>query len=327
MTPSDSSTAATAPAEAASTGDPAGGWARAVLGVGIATQDLINLVERYPAEDDEVRALMQHRLRGGNCANTLAVLRQLGHRCAWAGSLADDGGGAAIEADLAARGIDCSGAARIPGGATPTSYITLSRANGSRTIIHHRDLREFAAEDFARIDLGGLDWLHFEGRAPAETARMIARAAEARPQLPISVEIEKPRPGIEQLFRLPRGAGSVLIFARAFAESQGAGDALGFLRRQAALCEADLLVLPWGADGAYALPAGGEPVHVPAHRPPRVADTLAAGDVFNAAVIDARLRALGAEALLRRANRLAGHACGQQGIEGVVTSARGCGLL
>ena len=52
-----------------------------ILGVGIATLDLINEVERYPPEDAEVRALTQRRSRGGNAANTLAVLSD--GRIAW----------------------------------------------------------------------------------------------------------------------------------------------------------------------------------------------------------------------------------------------------
>jgi ketohexokinase len=59
-----------------------------ILGIGIATLDIINSVDGYPAEDTEVRALRQQLRRGGNCTNTLAVLSQLGHRCAWGGVLA-----------------------------------------------------------------------------------------------------------------------------------------------------------------------------------------------------------------------------------------------
>ena len=61
-----------------------------ILGVGIATLDIINTVDGYPAEDSEVRAIHQRICRGGNATNTLVVLSQLGHRCAWAGVLADE---------------------------------------------------------------------------------------------------------------------------------------------------------------------------------------------------------------------------------------------
>ena len=45
-----------------------------ILTVGIATLDIINLVDHYPAEDEEMRALAQHIECGGNAANTASVL-------------------------------------------------------------------------------------------------------------------------------------------------------------------------------------------------------------------------------------------------------------
>ena len=186
---------------------------RRILGVGIATLDLVNEVAEYPPEDAEVRALGQRVTRGGNCANTLAVLAQLGHACAWVGTIADDAGGARILADLAARGVSTEHAVRVPDAVTPTSYISLSRHTGSRTIVHFRRLRELEAVDLAAVPLSGFDWVHLEGRAPGETAAIIRRIRQEAPGLPISLELEKPRPGIEALFDGP----DVLMVSRAFA--------------------------------------------------------------------------------------------------------------
>jgi hypothetical protein len=47
---------------------------------------------------------------------------------------------------------------------------------------------------------------------------------------------------------------------------------------------------------------------------------------LNAAVIDGLLRGLDLQLLLERANRLAGHKCGRQGLDGLVGSARDQGL-
>lgn len=313
-----------------------------VLVVGIAAHDIVLEVAAWPAEDAEVRALARRERRGGNAANTLAILAELGHRGAFAGTLAEDAGGARIRADLQARGIDLRPARCVPGGSTPTSYILLSRATGSRTICHFRDLPELAAEDFAAIPLAEWDWLHFEGRNPAATSAMIARAQQVRPDLPISIEFEKPRPGIERLLRRPpplpdqsasrpartgRVGRRVLIFARAFAAAHGAHDPAAFLQRQAALSDADLLIAPWGADGAWALVPGQPPLHAPAQPPSEIIDSIAAGDCFNAALIDGLLAGRTPADLLARANRLAGHSCGQAGIDGVVASARRAGLL
>lgn len=297
-----------------------------VLGVGIATVDIVNQVDRYPAEDAEVRALASRVARGGNCANTLAVLAALGHACAFAGTVADDAGGAFIRAELAARGIDLGGATLVPGAATPTSYITLSAATGSRTIVHHRQLPELSNAAFAGVALGGLGWVHFEGRNCAETAAMIARVTREAPALPISVEIEKPRLGIEGLYRFPAPARGprVLLLARAYAEATGARSPATFLAAIAADSNADLLIAPWGADGAYAR-ADGILLHAPAAPPTVLRDTLGAGDVFNAAIIDGLLAGLDAPTLLARANSLAGHACGIDGLDDVVTEAHAAG--
>ncbi len=297
-----------------------------ILGVGIATLDIINQVERYPAEDDEVRALSQRILRGGNCANTLAVLSELGHRCHWAGTLADDSGASLICQDLAARGIDLSAAKVIPDGATPTSYITLSRASGSRTIVHHRDLPELAAADLAAVDLKDFDWVHLEGRNPGETAKIIARIAAERPELPISLEIEKPRPGIEVLFQLPGTGLSLIIVARAFAQQRGADDPETFLEHFATQCNASLLLLPWGAAGAFARSNNGEHYFAPAQAPARIIDTIAAGDVFNAGAIHALLQHKPVAQILEVANALAGRSCGQLGIDGIVPTEHGTAL-
>jgi len=310
-----------------------------VIGVGIATVDIVNRVATYPPEDAEVRALDQRITRGGNTANTLSVLRQLDRPCAWVGTIADDNGAALIRADLERRGIDSSEAVVVPAAVTPTSYIALSQATGSRTIIHHRDLPELTAADFAKVPLDDCAWMHFEGRHPSETRRMIERVHRERPDLPLSVEIEKPRPGIEALLRTPiprteRGT-RVLIFSRAYAEAIGESrDARRFLAKQADACDAELLIAPWGADGAYGLLPGGSTIHAAAHPPAAVVDTLAAGDVFNGALIDGLLaqdlatlddRALAA--ILARANRIAGHGCGLVGLDGLVASARAAGLL
>ncbi|WP_295888692.1 PfkB family carbohydrate kinase [uncultured Thiohalocapsa sp.] len=315
---------------AADVGSPGG-----VLGVGIATLDIINRVVAYPPEDAEVRAEGQRCVRGGNCANTLDVLAQLGHRCAWVGVLAGDSGADFIAADFAGRGIDARHALRLPGGATPTSYIALSRATGSRTIVHHRDLPELSAEHFARVPLAGWSWVHFEGRSPAATAQMIARVRRERPDLPISVEIEKPRDGIEALFT----GADLVIFARAYVEALSATpepDPTAWLGRLAARTDARLCLLPWGAAGAYGLASGGaDPVLAPAHPPALLRDSLAAGDVFNAAVIDglldmgldAAVTDAGLAALLMRANRLAGFKCARDGLDGLAAAAREAGVI
>lgn len=280
-----------------------------ILAVGIATVDIVLQVTDFPAEDSEVRALGQRTVRGGNATNTLTVLSQLGHDCSWAGVLAEDANAARIRADLGAYDIDLRYCRCVPHGLNPTSYILASQLNGSRTIVHYRDLPEFAYDDFAAVDLDGFDWLHCEGRNVVETRRMLERARACLPRLPISVEIEKPRAGVEALL----SRADYVLFSRVYAQARGWNDASGFLRAMHAEAPQAVLVCSWGADGAWACDRSGRLHASPAFSPLRIVETLGAGDTFNAGFIDACLHGQSLSFALETACRLAGRKCGQQG--------------
>ncbi|MGB1111130.1 MAG: PfkB family carbohydrate kinase [Gammaproteobacteria bacterium] len=281
-----------------------------ILGVGVATLDIVNLLERYPAEDDEVRASAQRISRGGNAGNTLAVLSMLGHEAVFVGMLAEDADGLRVRDQFEHEGIDFAGCPRREGGRTPTSYICSSQQTGSRTIVHYRDLPELSYSDFARVDLKGVGWVHFEGRSVDETRRMIARVRNLRPRVRVSVEIEKARPGIDSLFDGP----DLVLFSRNFATSQGFDNPRRFLQTIRMGCPRANLVCAWGDQGGYAYGINGREHHEPAWVPEQVVDTLAAGDVFNAGIIHALHQGRSLDESLRFAVRLAGLKCGVHGL-------------
>ena len=124
-----------------------------LLGIGVATLDIINELEAYPPEDAEVRALSQRIACGGNVANTLKVLSILGHRGSFGGVFSADPDGERVRNDLQSWGINLVHCRVESDGRTPTSYVCLNRRNGSRTIVHYRDLPEYRCADFEGIDL------------------------------------------------------------------------------------------------------------------------------------------------------------------------------
>lgn len=282
-----------------------------VLAVGGATLDIINSVAAYPHEDDELRAIAQQQCRGGNAANTLVILSQLGHQCSWAGTLGDDAASRLVLDDLKRNGIDTRWARVHCGGITPTSYIISSQATGSRTIVHYRDLPEYQVEAFREIDLDQYDWIHFEGREVAPYEAMLRHARHTRHRATISVEIEKPRPGIEALVPL----ADVVIFARAYASCLGYGHAGDLLKAIRSDARSSMLFTAWGEAGAWLQTPEGETLHQPAYIPEQVVDTLGAGDVFNAGVIDGLLSGKGPAAVLCHAVQLAGNKCGRRGLD------------
>jgi ketohexokinase len=293
----------------------------AILAIGIATLDIINTINGYPEEDTEIRALNQRICRGGNATNTLVILSQLGQDCTWGGVCVDEPDGQKILKDLAQYNIDTSYCRIESKGKVPTSYVILNQRNGSRTIVHYRLLPEFDFENFQSIKLNAFNWLHFEGRNIVETAKMLEWVQQIAPTLPVSLEVEKPRPDIEQLF----SKVDVLLFSKAFAQANAQkfaynkNDAAQFLRTMRQLAPKAHLLCTWGAKGAYALDTDGTIIYCPAYPPPQVVDTLGAGDTFNAGIIDCLCNQPDLATALNHACKLAGKKCGQLGLSILTT--------
>jgi len=283
-----------------------------ILAVGIATLDFINEVASYPPEDAEVRALSHSVRRGGNATNTLVVLSQLGHGCEWAGVWAEEPDARIVRADLERYDIGMRYCRRVLQGKIPTSYITYSRATGSRTIVHYRDLPEFDFRSFAQIPLHTFDWIHFEGRNVPETLRMMAHVRGECPGVPVSLEVEKHRDGIEALFPY----ADMLLLSKSFADRCGAPPELLLKTLGGRLPQADI-VCALAQRGAVGLSRDGQLVYSASCPPRQLLDTVGAGDTFNAALIDAVLRGESLEASQDYACRLAGAKCGQRGFDGL----------
>ncbi len=286
-----------------------------ILAVGVATLDLIFTVAHYPSEDTEQRALSHRASRGGNASNILSVLAQCGHTCEFAGVLAVDEEARLVQQDFEMHGIGTQWCQRSQDGSTPVSSITLSRAAGSRTIVHYQSLPEYDFQAFTKIPLSDFDWLHFEGRNVRETSRMLRYARTCLTGQPISLEIEKPREGIEDLF----DDADVLIFSKQYALSTGEDSPTAFLTRLSKRLSGKMVVLSWGHEGAWTMDGAGAIAQCAAQIQNEAIDTLGAGDVFNAGLIDALASGRTLEEAVECACRLAERKVGQNGFTDLFT--------
>ena len=273
--------------------------------VGTATLDIVNRVAEYPAEDSEVRAHSQSLRMGGNAANTAIVLAQSGVQTCWVGNLSDQAH--VVEQTFLRYGVDASLAVRISNGTLPTSYITLSEATGSRSIVHYRDLPEYRAEDFLRLDLRAFDWVHFEGRGIGQLTAMLQHA-RSTPGPTVSLEVEKPREGIEALFEHT----DLLLFSHDYARIKGFKDADALLR---SLPRGRRATCTWGAQGAWAIERDGRVLRAAAPALDAVVDTVGAGDAFNAGIVHAVSTGQSLDQALRDAVNLASSLCAREGLD------------
>ncbi len=290
-----------------------------ILITGIATLDVINTVAEYPAEDSEVRALQQRIVRGGNAANSACLLGDFGHAVEFVASIADDGHADFIRQDLARHRVGLQYSHTCKGRKTPASYITLNRKNGSRTIVHYRDLAEYSAKRFMTIPVEEFDWFHFEGRNIDDVRQMMQRVQAQRIDQPVSLEIEKRRDGIDSLIPL----ADVVLFSRAYAQALGFDQAETFLQHMHAAQPAPFLICTWAEQGAWAMDMHGDILHTPAFVPPQVVDTLGAGDTFNAGFIDAMCNGRSLAEALQAGCRLAGKKVGQTGFDNLAEQQTG----
>ena len=281
-----------------------------ILGLGVATLDVINTVDHYPLEDQKLRAISRQIKRGGNAANTLVILGQLNHQCSFAGVLAESSDSAFIHSDFDKYNIDTT-YCPVSSGSTPASYITLNEQNASRTIVHHRDLREYNFDDFLKIDLQQFDWLHFEGRAIDETYKMLSHVKKNFPGIPVSLEVEKPRGNIESLFDF----ADTLFFSQSYASHLDFDDAESFIVHIHQKIKTKNIICTWGNKPTIAISKEDELVRSQTWPPAKLVDTIAAGDTFNAGFIDASLRKSPFSQALESANKLAGRKCGQMDLE------------
>ena len=285
-----------------------------ILTIGITTLDIINLVEHFPQEDEELRATSQRIVCGGNATNTASVLVQLGHEVELATTLADEPDADRIKRQLTTRQVATNFCQILTNGKVPTSYITLNQQTGSRTIVHYRDLPEYDYAYFKRIPLESFDWFHFEGRNVASVKQMLLDTQQQRVDQPVSLEIEKDRQNINDLLPL----ADILLFSKSFAIERGCNSATELFDIIRSHAPDAMLVCTWGEQGAWGSDNHNKEFHMPAYPPARVIDTLAAGDTFNAGIIHSLSSGNTLPEAVRYACQLAGKKVGQNGIEGLI---------
>ena len=285
-----------------------------ILGIGNAVLDIILTVDHHPKEDEELRAQNKQIETGGNVNNTLYVLNQLGHSTDICTTVAADSEAKQLISGLTSRNISTEHTQKFIKGRTPTSFVTLNAQNGHRTIVHYRDLPEISFDFFAKIEIEEYDWLHFEGRNTSQLPGMLNIAKTFLTYQPISLEVEKPRDGIEALF----SSVNLLIFSHHYAKAKGFNDG------QALLESLELpnvnIVCTWGADGAWLKPINGSIEHIEAEVVNFAIDTLGAGDTFNAALIHSLIEKSTLRDAVIFANKLAAQKCRQPGLDNLLAA-------
>ncbi|XP_022520491.2 ketohexokinase isoform X2 [Astyanax mexicanus] len=293
-----------------------------VLCIGLVCLDIINVVDKYPEEDTDSRCVSQRWQRGGNASNSCTILSLLGAPCAFMGSLAPGPVADFIVGDFGRRGVDVSGVAWQSRGETPCACCVVCPSTGTRTVVlSDTNLPDVTAEDFSKLDLSQYKWIHWEGRNAEDQVKMIQQVREynskleKQKQITVSVEIEKTREPLYQLF--PHG--DVVFVSKDVAVHFGYQSAASALKGlYSRVKQGAVLICAWAEKGADAIGPDGVLVHSDAFPPEKLVDTLGAGDTFNASVIYTLSRGGTLQEALTFGCQIAGKKCGFHGYDGIV---------
>lgn len=250
-----------------------------VLCAGIAVQDYVFKLDRFPHPGEKRRATEFIAVGGGCAANAAVAIVRLGGRARLAAPLGGPAGfdsvGDQILAELAAVGVDCGGAIRLQGATSPLSAIFVD-ASGERMIVNHRHehLSDARVADPAQL-FDGIDAVLVDNRF---SGFVLPLCEEGRARLlPVVLDGDRPTREGDTLFQ----AVSHIVFAadglRATTDQNDLEQGL----RRIACSTAAFLAVTDGSAGVFWL-EDGEIRHRPAFAVDAV-DTLAAGDVFHGA--------------------------------------------
>lgn len=278
-----------------------------VIGVGIATYDMLCVVPSIPKIDETTVMLEYKEDIGGPVAIALVCLSRLGAKTKMIGKIGDDKYGEIIRDKLKAEGVDVSDMVVEKNSPSPFSFILIDSLTRKRTIIFNPGCC-FNLKD-NEINFSSLDntkYLHLDG-ALLEVSKKIASYAKSK-NIKTSLDIALAFPGINDLlknidiFIPPKEIGRDLSkekddFEKICIELLNYG------------CEVVCVTL--GEDGCV-VGDKEKVLKVPAYKV-NVVDTTGAGDVFHGAFLYGKLQNWDIEKIAKFSNAVSAINCTKMG--------------
>ena len=276
-----------------------------VVGVGLNSIDILNVVAEYPASGSKQRLQRFARLPGGEIATAMVTCARLGWSARYVGSFGGDELGTLSRASLIAEGVDVSAARIVDGATNQFAVILVDGRSGERTVLwdRHPALTMGPADVPKQAVLSGrLLIVDCHETAAATQAAVYGRRAG----IPTIADVHRVRPGISDLLRQIDAIIASREFPTALTGHDEPGRALAAMARE---FDAPIVCVTLGSDGTLTR-CGGREIRTPAF-PIDCVDHTGAGDAFRGAFAAGCLRAAegDVEDVLSYANAVAALNC------------------
>jgi sulfofructose kinase len=244
--------------------------------VGVATEDAIAIVDRYPDADERVAASGMAFGGGGPAATAAVASARLGVPSAVVAAVGDDDSGDVVRSRLEAEGVDTSGITAVRGAETSRSIVVISGAQRSRAIVNRvGPALDLADHPRALELLADARWTHVDQHGWRAVRRVRDRIGGG---IRLSIDGGNDIPGLE--------LDGTALYAptREALERRYQSGTLDERMRRAIDDGAETVVVTDGGRGSYGLRADGTSTRATAPQTELVS-TLGAGDVFHGALI------------------------------------------
>jgi sugar/nucleoside kinase (ribokinase family) len=277
-----------------------GGRDGVIVGVGLATVDLISMAPRM---EERVVELSVFSMQGGGATgNALAAAANLGAKTRYFGRLGSDDFGRFITANLKGLEVDTSLISVERGKMSPVSLVQIDELTRKRKILFTRgSTTDLVPRDLPRRLLEGATMLYIDGYQPALQAAVAEKAREKG--ITVLLNAGHLVGGMGELLAL----SDVVISSERFASELAPSDNVEQSLREILQLGPRVAVITMGDAGAMAL-EGNKLVQQDAIDV-FVADTTGAGDIFSGAFAYATLQNWPLEKALPFANAAAGLTC------------------
>jgi sulfofructose kinase len=256
-----------------------------VVGFGLNSVDLLNVVAEYPPSGSTQRLQRVARLPGGQVATAMVTCARLGWSARYIGNFGGDELGELSRRSLAAEGVDLSAARTIDDATNQFAVILVDARSGERTVLwdRHPGLSMNRAEvPREAVTSGRILILDCHETAAATQAAKYGRDSGAR----TIADVHQMRPGIVDLLREIDAIIAAPSFPTALTGYDAPGRALEAVAREFA---APIVCVTLGSEGTLTR-CGGREIRTPAF-PVDCVDSTGAGGAFKGAFAAACLRA------------------------------------
>jgi len=201
---------------------------RIMVGCGTVSTDYLASVAAFPQPDEKIRSTALQVQGGGNVGNALTGAARLGLNPRIISKVANDAPGRGILAELEADGVDTSYIVVSETGNSPFTYVIVDTQMKTRTCIHSPGTPPMIPEDLPASTLlsalTGARVVYFDGRLP-QIALIVAKEATRR-ELPILVDAERKREGLDELLTMADYVVCSAKFPQAWTEAPSIASAL-----------------------------------------------------------------------------------------------------